>query len=60
MDGERALLRAALGDPLNQRFVLLSDSCIPLDPAPLVHLQLMAEWRSRINACRQALWWGAG
>ncbi|KAK2365501.1 Core-2/I-branching beta-1,6-N-acetylglucosaminyltransferase family protein [Trifolium repens] len=30
IEAERILLRHALGDPLNDRFVFLSDSCIPL------------------------------
>ena len=52
IDAERALLRAALADPANQRFALLSESCVPLHPAPVVYAQLMAEPRSRVNACR--------
>ncbi|KAJ7970800.1 Core-2/I-branching beta-1,6-N-acetylglucosaminyltransferase family protein [Quillaja saponaria] len=30
IEAERILLRHALGDPINERFVFLSDSCIPL------------------------------
>lgn len=56
VDAERALLRAALADPRARRFVLLSESCVPLYPAPLVWGQLLAEGRSRINACRCAGW----
>ena len=52
VEAERALLRAALADPANQRFVLLSESCLPLHPAAVVYAQLMAEQRSRVNACR--------
>ena len=44
-------MEAALEDPLNERFVLLSESCIPLYPAPMVWAQLLSEPRSRINAC---------
>ncbi len=51
MEAERALLAAALSDPLNQRFVLLSDSCLPLYPPATIYLQLVAEQRSRVNAC---------
>ena len=47
----RALLREALKDPLNKRFVLLSETCNPLLPAATVYTQLMAEPKSRINAC---------
>lgn len=54
VDAERALLRAALQDPANQRFVLLSETCIPLHPAPLVYLQLVTEPVSRIDTSR----WG--
>ncbi len=48
---EVLLVQAALGDPLNQRFVLLSESCIPLYPAATVYAQLMSEGRSRVNTC---------
>lgn len=51
VDAERALLRAALADPAAQRFMLLSDSCLPLYPAPLTFLELLAEGRSRVDAC---------
>ena len=47
----RALLREALKDPLNKRFVLLSETCAPLLPAATVYTQLMAETKSRINSC---------
>jgi hypothetical protein len=30
LQAERLLLEEALRDPLNQRFILLSDSCVPL------------------------------
>ena len=45
------LLSAALKDPLNQRFVLVSESCIPLHSPAVMWSQLMADNRSRINAC---------
>lgn len=56
VDAERALLRAALADPAAQRFMLLSDSCVPLYAAPLTFLELLAEGRSRVDACKH----GAG
>lgn len=60
MDAERALLRVALGDPLNQRFVLISDSCVPLWPAPAVWVELMGESRSRTHFCKcEERGWGA-
>ena len=51
----RALLEAAVDDRLNQRFVLLSEADVPLYPATVFYLQLMAEQDSRIRACRGAL-----
>ncbi len=49
----RALLRAALAEPANQRFALLCEYTLPLQPPLLVYAQLMAEPRSRVNACAQ-------
>ncbi len=49
---ERLLLQKALQDRTNQRFVLLSESCMPLYSPQLIYQQLMGELRSRINACR--------
>ena len=51
MQATRLLLRAALEDPLNQRFVFLSEACAPLIPAAALYAQLMSEPKSRINAC---------
>ena len=51
VEAEKLLMRQALSDPLNQRFVLLSETCVPLYPAPLVWAQLQGETRSRVNAC---------
>ena len=51
MQAERLLLRSALEDPLNQRFVFLSEACAPLVPASVMYAQLMSEPKSRINAC---------
>ena len=44
-------MEAALGQPLNERFVLLSENCIPLYPASLVWAQLLSQPLSRIHAC---------
>ena len=52
IDATRAQLRHALQDPLNQRFITLSDTDIPTYPARLVYLQLMSERKSRISACK--------
>lgn len=45
------LLAAALKDPLNQRFVLLSESCVPLYSPQVVYMQLLSEQGSRVDAC---------
>ena len=51
MQAEVNLLAAALQDPMAQRFVTLSESCVPVYPAEATWLQLMAQPLSRINAC---------
>ena len=51
VEATRALLREALADPLNQRFVLLSEADAPLYSAAATYAQLMSEPKSRINAC---------
>lgn len=45
------LLHVALEDPLNQKFMLLSESGIPLYPAEALWVELMVEEKSRVNAC---------
>ena len=45
------LIEFALEEPLNERFVLLSESDIALYPPAVVYLQLMSEQKSRIHAC---------
>lgn len=45
------LLEKALEDPRNQKFVLLSESDIPLYSPLVVYHQLISEPLSRINAC---------
>jgi len=47
----KRLLHAALQDPLNQKFMLLSESGIPLYPAETLWVELMIEEKSRVNAC---------
>ena len=56
VQAQRLLLRSALQDPLNQRFVFLSETCAPLIPAATMYAQLMSESKSRINACRKPDW----
>ena len=45
------MVRAALQDPLNQKFIQLSESCVPLYPPAAVHQQLLAEDKSRMDSC---------
>lgn len=49
---ERLLLQAALRDESNTRFLLISDSGIPLYDPLTFYQQLMHENRSRVKACR--------
>jgi hypothetical protein len=49
----KALLRAAVANPLNQRFVLISESDIPLYDSLTFYMQLMSEEKSRVHACSQ-------
>ncbi len=51
VEATRALMRAALEDSLNQKFVLLSEAGIPLYPPDTFYMQLMSERKSRINSC---------
>lgn len=47
---ERLLLEAALEDTANQRFVLLSDSCVPLYNFSYIYSYLMASPRSFVDS----------
>lgn len=47
----KRLLEEALKEPLNQRFVVLSATSIPIYPPQVVYRQLLSETFSRINAC---------
>ena len=51
VDATRALMHAALADPMNQKFVMLTESCIPLYSPLVLYAQLMSEAKSRVNAC---------
>eukprot|EP00884_Botryococcus_braunii_P000625 jgi/Botrbrau1/10563/Bobra.0343s0011.1 len=51
VDATRALLAFALADKTNEKFVLLSESGVPLYSAATMYAQLMTEKKSRINAC---------
>lgn len=52
IEAARNLFQSALGTQSNQRFVMLSESGIPLYPPTLIWQQLMSESKSRINACQ--------
>ena len=40
----------------NEKFVLVSEACLPLYPPVLFYTQVMGEPKARINACRQYNW----
>ncbi|XWS19377.1 hypothetical protein CRYUN_Cryun31cG0010500 [Craigia yunnanensis] len=50
IEAERLLLATALEDPANQRFVLLSDSCVPLYNFSYVYRYLIASSRSFVDS----------
>ncbi|XAR53806.1 hypothetical protein NMG60_11022491 [Bertholletia excelsa] len=50
IQAERLLLGAALEDPANQRFVLLSDSCVPLYSFSFIYKYLMDSPRSFVDS----------
>lgn len=50
IDAEKRLLRAGLEDPANQRFILLSESCIPLHSFSFVYDYLMGQTNSYIES----------
>ncbi|XP_042519616.1 glycosyltransferase BC10-like [Macadamia integrifolia] len=50
IEAERLLLGAALRDPANQRFVLLSDSCVPLYNFSYMYNYVMASPRSFVDS----------
>ncbi|GAB2240046.1 hypothetical protein Droror1_Dr00020564 [Drosera rotundifolia] len=50
IEAERLLLDAALEDPANQRFVLLSDSCVPLYNFSYIYKYIMASQRSFVDS----------
>ena len=45
------LVKAALKDPLNDWFTLMSETCIPLHPFPVWHHAFANQTKSMINAC---------
>lgn len=50
-EAERHLIIAALAHPDNQRFTILSETCMFLYPPAVVWLESFRDSRSRINAC---------
>ncbi|KAL6840489.1 hypothetical protein ACP4OV_030299 [Aristida adscensionis] len=50
IEAERMLFAAALEDPSNQRFVLLSDSCVPLYNFSSIYSYLMASPKSFVDS----------
>lgn len=50
IDAEKRLLKAGLEDPSNHRFVLLSESCIPLHSFSFVYDYLMGQTNSFIES----------
>ena len=49
----KLLLREALLEPTNAYFAMVSESDVPLYPPAVVYRQIIAEGRSRIDACGQ-------
>ena len=54
VEAMRLLLRAALANTLNERFVYLCETAIPIYPPTVVYHQLMKETKSRIDACAKS------
>uniref|UniRef100_A0A803M1T1 Core-2/I-branching beta-1,6-N-acetylglucosaminyltransferase family protein n=1 Tax=Chenopodium quinoa TaxID=63459 RepID=A0A803M1T1_CHEQI len=50
IEAERLLLNAALEDPANQRFVLLSDSCVPLYNFSYIYHYVMKSPKSFVDS----------
>ncbi|XP_041028381.1 glycosyltransferase BC10 [Juglans microcarpa x Juglans regia] len=50
IEAEKLLLNAALEDPANQRFILLSDSCVPLYNFGFIYNYVMASPRSFVDS----------
>ncbi|GAQ83260.1 hypothetical protein KFL_001410180 [Klebsormidium nitens] len=57
LDAERRLLARALLDPLNQRFMLVSESCIPIRSFDYTYSQLMSQELTFLNSFDEVDWW---
>lgn len=55
IDATRVLYAAALTNPLNSKFLLISEADVPLYNSLFVYRQLDSEEKSRINACNVTL-----
>ncbi|XP_011007201.1 PREDICTED: uncharacterized protein LOC105112960 [Populus euphratica] len=53
IEAEKLLLLAALQDPANQRFVLLSDSCVPLYNFSYLYSYLMSSSKSFVDSTKK-------
>lgn len=51
VDAMLSVLRAALKEKRNRRFVFVSESTVPLYPPSMTYLQMMREPRSRVYTC---------
>ena len=56
VDAMVLLLKAALAEPENVKFVLVSDTSVPLYPPEVVYAQLLVEEKSRVDACAKDGW----
>ncbi|KAH9322242.1 hypothetical protein KI387_016881 [Taxus chinensis] len=52
IEAERILLRKALEDPANQRFILVSDSCVPLYNFSYIYDYVMSSPKSFVDSFR--------
>ena len=50
-DGIHSLIRNQCVRVLHRKFILLSESCIPLHRPELIYLQMLAEPKSRSYVC---------
>ena len=57
IDATRVLFAAALTNPFVSKMVLVSDSDVPLYGPSMVYNQLLAESKSRVNACNTTEGW---
>jgi Core-2/I-Branching enzyme len=51
----KVMIKAALQDPHNKKFIQLSEACVPLYPAATIYQVLFREDRSRTDACNKII-----